>query len=348
MKTLIYARLNQVIVTLFFNEEFYDHIQMQFHPESPERLKGIMSMLDRHDLLKEVITSKVDGSEHLRLVHDEAYIKLIQDSGECNLTMETIVHPETYGIASLSALCGVDAVNHAREISRPTFALTRPPGHHAGPDYGMGFCYFNNIAIAAEHLLRKGDRRIAIVDCDVHHGNGTEHIFKDRADVLYVSTHQTGIFPGTGNADFVGSGEGEGYTVNMPFPSGCGDSTFHVAYEDVLFPIVRGFRPDAILVSLGADAHYREPLASLSLSSDGYLSTADGLLKLAEACNRRITFFLEGGYDVPALSEVVAGILGAMNDVEIPLEFTDIIDNSCLGKSVIERAARNASEYWAL
>jgi acetoin utilization deacetylase AcuC-like enzyme len=335
-------------VAIFFNERFCDHVQTQFHPESPERLRGIIRKLRQHDLWDEVVTSDVVDHENLRLIHEESYIRLIQDCDEGGLTMETAIHPETYEIAALSAQCGVDAAVHSRKMGTATFALTRPPGHHAGPNYGMGFCYFNNISIAAEHLLREGDRRVAIVDLDVHHGNGTEHVFGGRADVLYLSTHQSGIFPGTGSVDFLGKGEGEGFTVNMPFASGCGDSTYDIAYSSVVIPVLKQFKPDAILVSFGADGHYRDPLASLSLSSDAHLRSARQLLKASEECGNRLTFFLEGGYDVPALSEVVAAIVGAMRGIDIPLEFTDIIDNSCLGRGMIERCARNLSEYWDL
>jgi acetoin utilization deacetylase AcuC-like enzyme len=335
-------------VTIFFNERFCDHVQTQFHPESPERLRGIVRKLRQHNLWNEVVTSDVVDHENLRLIHEESYIRLIEDCDEGGLTMETAIHPETYEIAALSAQCGVDAAVYSRERETATFALTRPPGHHAGPNYGMGFCYFNNISIAAEHLLKEGDKRVAIVDMDVHHGNGTEHVFGSRADVLYLSTHQSGIFPGTGSVDFLGKGDGEGFTVNMPFASGCGDSTYDVAYSSVVIPVLKQFKPDAILVSFGADGHYRDPLASLSLSSDAHLRSARQLLKVSEECGNRLTFFLEGGYDVPALSEVVAAIVGTMRGIDTPLEFTDIIDNSCLGRGMIERCARNASEYWDL
>ena len=335
-------------MTLFFNEEFYDHIQTPFHPESPERLKGIVKKLRLHGLWKNVVSSAARSHDNLKLVHSEDYIDLVRSADGFGLTMETMVHPETYEIAALAAECGIDAVIHSKENCVPTFALTRPPGHHAGPDYGMGFCYFNNIAIAAERLLREGDKRVAIVDSDVHHGNGTEHVFGDRADVLYVSTHQTGIFPGTGDVDFHGTGDGRGFTVNLPFLSGCGDSTFQAAYADVIIPILSQFRPDAVLVSFGADAHYREPLASLSLSSNGYLTTAKELLKFSKESGGRVTFFLEGGYDVPALSEVVAGIVGAFDGIDIPLDFTEIMDDSCLGRSTIDQCARNSSDYWNL
>jgi acetoin utilization deacetylase AcuC-like enzyme len=335
-------------VAIFFNERFCDHVQTPFHPESPERLRGIVMKLRQLNLWNDVVASEVVNPAHLRLVHEEGYIKLIEDCDEGGLTMETAIHPDTYEIATLSAQCGIDAAVHSREKGIATFALTRPPGHHAGPDYGMGFCYFNNIAIATEHLLREGDSKIAIVDMDVHHGNGTEHVFRDRAEVLYLSTHQSGIFPGTGSVDFLGKGDGEGFTINLPFASGCGDSTYDLAYSKVIVPILKQFKPDAILVSFGGDGHYRDPLASLSLSSNAHLRTARELLKASEECGKRLTFFLEGGYDVPALSEVVAAIVGAIDGVDFPLEFTDIMDNSCLGRGMIERCARNASEYWDL
>ena len=345
---LIYAYQVQGNVTIFFNDEFYSHSQSPFHPESPERLRGIVQKLKGQGLWKDVRSSKRGSDSHLQLVHDDDYIDFIRTCGESNLTMDTYVHNETYDIAALSAECGIDAVRHAKEMGEPSFALTRPPGHHAGPNYGMGFCYFNNISIAAAYLLSQGDRRIAIVDSDVHHGNGTEQIFSARADVLYVSIHQSGIFPGTGNVDFLGKGDGEGFTLNMPLASGCGDSTYDCCYSDVLLPVVRQFSPDAILVSFGVDCHYRDPLASLSLSSTGHVRGAIELLRLSEICGKRITFFLEGGYDIPSLSEVVAGVIGAFDGVDVPLEFTDLVDNSCLGRRSIERCRRNASAHWNL
>jgi acetoin utilization deacetylase AcuC-like enzyme len=333
-------------VAIFYNEEFLGHVQEPFHPESPERLKGIIQMLQRHGLWKEVIASKTGKLENLLLIHDQNYIDFIKTCGECNLTLDTRVHHETYEIASLSAQCAVDAAVWSKEHVRPAFALTRPPGHHAGPAYGMGFCYFNNISIAARYLRKHGDKKIAIIDEDVHHGNGTQEIFKDDPSVLYVSTHQLEIFPGTGKVAYVGEGPGEGFTLNMPFQSGCGDSTFDVALAELIKPVVEQFEPDAILVSWGVDTHYRDTLASLTLSSQGHLRQAAELVALSEICDNRITFMLEGGYDIPALSEVVAGAIGATEGVDVPQEFTDVVDSSCLGRPTILRCKSIASQYW--
>ncbi len=335
-------------MAIFYDEEFLSHIQDPFHPESPERLKGIVQKLKEHCLWKDVHPSKIGVKDHLLLVHSEDYVDFIRTCGECALTLDTNVHPETYEIAALSAECAIDAANWSKENGRPSFALTRPPGHHAGRDYGMGFCYFNNISIAATNLLRNGDRRIAIVDTDVHHGNGTQEIFATDPRVLYISTHQLEIFPGTGRVDYVGEGEGEGFTFNMPFQSGCGDSTFDVAFAEVIDPVVKAFKPDAILVSWGVDTHYKDTLASLTLSSDGHVREAVDMLNLGKMCRNRITFMLEGGYNIPALSEVTAATIGKMEGVEVPLEFTDMIDMSCLGRPTIMRCRQLASKYWKL
>lgn len=346
---IIYGYLFLSHVAIFYDEEFLSHVQDPFHPESPERLRGIRQKLQQHGLWKDVRTSKTGFPDTLLLVHDEDYVDFIRTCGECNLTLDTMAHHETYGIAALAAEAAVDAVKWSKEEGKPSFALVRPPGHHAGRDYGMGFCYFNNIAIATRHLQKDGDRRIAILDVDVHHGNGTHEIFAMDPNVLYVSTHQNGIFPGTGPVEYVGKGEGEGFTVNLPFNSGCGDSTLDVAMVEIIRPITEMFKPDAMLISWGMDTHYRDPVASLAMSSQGCVRQAEELIKLSKRlCGGRITFMLEGGYDVPALSEVVAAVIGGTEEMTVPLEYTDVIDSSCLGRGTIMRCKQVISEYWRL
>lgn len=335
-------------MAIFFNEEFLSHVQGPFHPEAPERLRGIVMKLKEHGLWRDVVSSKTGRRGMLHMVHTDDYIDFIETCGECALTGDTYVHHETYGIAALSAQCAVDAAAYSKEHGTVAFALTRPPGHHAGPDFGMGFCYFNNIAIAARHLQSQGDKKIAIVDLDVHHGNGTQQVFAMDRSVLYISTHQAGIFPGTGQVEYMGKGEGTGYVINLPFGPGCGDSTFDVAFTEVIKPIVEQYKPDAMLMSWGMDTHYKDPLASLSLSSEGHLRQAAELIKLSKICGNRITFMLEGGYNIEALSEVVAGVIGATEGVDVPLAFTDIMDNSCLGRGTIVRCKQLASQYWDL
>ncbi len=196
-----------------------------------------------------------------------------------------------------------------------SFALIRPPGHHAPPGHAMGFCLFNNVALAARHAQQRGLSRIMIVDFDVHHGNGTQEAFYSDPSVLFISTHQWGIYPGTGRADEVGAGAGRGYTVNVPLTAGAGDTTFGRIAADILWPAADRFQPELLLVSAGYDAHWRDPLAGLQLSCAGYHALAGQLAAVAKRhCGGKIVFVLEGGYDLPALSHGVAntirGVLG--------------------------------------
>jgi acetoin utilization deacetylase AcuC-like enzyme len=183
------------------------------------------------------------------------------------------------------------------------FCALRPPGHHATPSRAMGFCLFNQVAIAAEHLIaRRGLERVALLDFDVHHGNGTQEAFYRRGDVLYVSTHQYPFYPGTGHYRETGEGPGTGATVNLPLPQGAGDGDIRRVVEEVAAPVVRRFRPQFVLVSAGYDAHYADPLAGLELSVDGYgwlMETAKGLAE--ELCDGRLVCVLEGGYHLTAL-----------------------------------------------
>lgn len=339
-------------MSLIYHERYLDHIQSWAHPESPERLKAILSKLETMDFSPKIITPKPVSNEHLESVHTTEYIELIKNFGEGYLDPDTYHREETFEIAALAAGGGVLAANLAYKENRPTFAIPRPPGHHAEAGSSGGFCYFNNIAIAAQALLSRKKspaKRIAILDIDVHHGNGTHDIFLDRKDVLYISTHQYGIYPGTGPAELTGVDDAEGFTVNIPFYSHAGDSSFELAYQQVIEPIVQQFKPSIILVSIGTDAHYRDPLANLALSSNGYLEQAKSILKLSnKICDSRTAFFLEGGYDVDVLAEIVTAILATFDDHDYELEFTDNMDKDCTGKKAVNKVIEVQKPFWDL
>ncbi len=211
-----------------------------------------------------------------------------------------------------------------------------------------GFCYLNSVAIAAAEQASNG-RRVAILDYDAHHGNGTSDIFAADPSMLYVSTHQYGIYPGTGPAEDVGTGAGRGFNVNVPFPAGCGDTSFLEAFEGIIEPILEQFRPEVILVSLGIDAHYRDPLTSLTLSSNAYIELMSCTSKTAgRLCGSRLVVALEGGYHLEALSEVVAGCVARLRGRSIEVRFTEVLDSRVRGKEAIAAAKHAQGPFWNL
>jgi len=333
---------------LVYDPRFLDHVVPADHVERPDRLRAIVERLKRERLDAGIEPAGPATREDLERVHQSSYVEYVQHLGEGFLDPETAVHPETFGIASLAVGAVVQATRAALRDGRPTLALVRPPGHHAGPDYGGGFCYLNNVAVAAAACAAQG-RRVALLDYDAHHGNGTRDIFATSPSVLYVSTHEYGIYPGTGPAEDVGEAEGRGFTVNVPFSAGCGDTSYVLADEAIIEPILEEFRPDVVLMSLGVDAHYRDPLTSLTLSSPGYVGL---VLRAAEAasrlCGDRIAIALEGGYDLDALAEVVAGVVARVEGRTIDLALTDVSDDAVHGRAAIEATKRAHGAYWNL
>jgi acetoin utilization deacetylase AcuC-like enzyme len=324
------------------------HVNAPGHVESPERIEAIVQKLDSLGLLKDWQVPEPASRAQLEGVHTGAYIDLVETFGEGYLDTDTAIHPETPAFAKLAAGGAIAAALAAAEMERPALALVRPPGHHAGPGYGGGFCYFNNVAVAA-NVLAERLPRVAVLDFDAHHGNGTRDIFAASRSVLYVSTHQYGIFPGTGPAEDIGEGKGLGYTVNVPFPARAGDSSFDLAFREIIEPVVRQFLPEAILVSLGADAHYKDPLTGLGLSSEGYLALVEGTLRLAKSvASGRVAFVLEGGYHLPALAEVVAGTYAAFRGESVHLQFREVVDPSERGREAVRRTKRALAGRWDL
>jgi len=257
--------------------------------------------------------------DELVRVHSPDYLDAIAlSSGRAvMLDPDTFTSPESVEIAGLAAGATVQAAEHAIANREPAFALVRPPGHHAERDRAMGFCLYNNVAVAAASAIAHGLERVAIVDIDVHHGNGTQWMFYDDPKVLYVSTHQYPFYPGTGAANEVGIGEGAGFTVNVPLEMGATDADYALVYRAAILPVIEAFAPDLMLVSAGFDAHERDPLASMRVTTHGYASIVRQLVNASR--NGSIAFVTEGGYDLGALGDCLdAAIAEASgNAVEI-------------------------------
>jgi acetoin utilization deacetylase AcuC-like enzyme len=262
----------------------------------------------------EIVAPEPAGVEALSRVHSVAYLERLEQfcrAGGGKLDLDTFARPDSWDAALLSAGAGLQAVEMLRQRGDGVaFVATRPPGHHAFADHSMGFCLLNNVAVSAARLAADGER-VLIVDWDVHHGNGTQAVFWDDPDVLYVSTHQSPFYPGTGAAEEVGGGAARGMTVNVPVPAGSTGDVLRRALDEVAAPVVDDFAPTWVLVSAGFDAHRADPLAELALSSGDFAELARTVAGFAPRPGR-LVLFLEGGYDLAALRSSVAATLGAL------------------------------------
>lgn len=327
---------------IIYHEIFLKHIILQNHIEAPKRLEAILDKIKNFGV-KINVPERYATINEIAKIHDLDYINLIK-MGDVYLDSETFVHKNTFEIASYAVYSAIKAVEQAYNTKKPVFALIRPPGHHANKYQGSGFCYFNNAAIA---VVQKNFSKLAVVDIDLHHGNGTSDIFYSTPNVLYISTHQYGIYPGTGWLTEIGTGAGEGYTVNIPLPTHTGDTSYKYAFEKIIIPILQEYKPEMIVVSFGADAHYMDPLSSLTLSTLGYIEIVEILYECAKTiCNSRLAFVLEGGYNVDALSECVAGII--CKPAYKSFQYTKIADKHCHAKETIEYVAKIQKQYWKL
>jgi acetoin utilization deacetylase AcuC-like enzyme len=300
------------------------------HPESYHRLEAIMSHLEQTGIKPQLAPVKPREAtiEELSLVHHGQHITHVQEvalRGGGWLDLDTPMSADSYEAALYAAGGTVQATEAAvnGEVNS-AFALVRPPGHHATCQQAMGFCLFNNIAIAAKYALtRCGLERLAIIDFDVHHGNGTQEAFYDNPQVLYVSTHQYPHYPGTGAIEETGSGKGRGTTVNIPLPRGSGDTEYQQAFEQIVAPATRRFQPQLIMVSAGYDLHWSDELASMELSITGLVLMMKIIKELAEElCDGRVVLSLEGGYDLKALAASAGAtfeVLLGKQDIEDPL-----------------------------
>ncbi|MEE8348943.1 MAG: histone deacetylase [Acidobacteriota bacterium] len=292
---------------------FTRHLTPPGHPERPERVAALLEAFERWNRLDELVRVPTSTAQEgwIQAVHSSAHlarIKATSGKESSQLDGDTATSADSYQVALLAAGSGVTLVDAlVRERIDSGFALIRPPGHHAESNRPMGFCLFNNVAVAAEQAIQKGlAEKVAIVDFDVHHGNGTQEIFYSRSDVLYLSTHQFPFYPGTGHFSETGAGPGQGFTANFPLPAGSGDSFYCTIFQDFLLPIIQQFSPQLILVSAGYDAHRDDPLAGMNLSTDGFGELVNLLNKVArEVCGGRILYLLEGGYNLSALCDAV-------------------------------------------
>ena len=283
------------------------------HPERVDRLRAILRGLELSGISQEsrLISPDLATVDQIARIHSISHIASVERqvrNGGGYLDADTVVSPGSYQ-ASLRAAGGAIAAMRSvvQGTSRHAFALGRPPGHHARPNTAMGFCLFNNVAIAArEAQAALGIERVAIIDIDVHHGNGTQESFEDDPTVLFISTHQFPFYPGGGSMHEIGVGAGRGQTINVPLPRGSGDEVYQAAVERVVVPALYRFRPELILVSVGYDAHWSDPLAEMRLSIAGYATIIALLAEAAnDLCESRLALVLEGGYDLDALASGV-------------------------------------------
>jgi len=306
------------------DRRYRDHHVPSGHPEHPERLAAVGEALARRaDRLEHLPIRAAEPEEILR-VHGRGHLDRIAAAvrqAPAKLDADTYVSAESFDVALLAAGGAIDLARRvACGDAHCGLAAVRPPGHHAEADRAMGFCLFNNVAIAARALQAEdGIQRILVLDIDVHHGNGIQHFFDEDPTVLYLSTHQFPFYPGTGNFGEVGSGRGADCTVNVPLPPGCGDDDYVGALQRVLVPAAHAFRPEIILVSSGFDAHRDDPLGGMHVSGAGFRAMADIVRALAESlCGGRVAFVLEGGYAPSGLREGSEAVLDAMLDPAPP------------------------------
>jgi acetoin utilization deacetylase AcuC-like enzyme len=299
---------------LISSSRFEEHNTPPGHPERPERARVFANVAARwQEKGLQVVEPRVATREELARVHDVAYVDGIAATAgrAVMLDSDTFTSPESYEVALLAAGAAVQAMQHALDRREPAFALVRPPGHHAERTHAMGFCLFNNIAVAAAAAIARGLSRVAIVDIDVHHGNGTQWMFYDDPRVLYVSTHQFPFYPGTGAADETGTGPGRGYTMNLPLAAGATDAVYDMAYKAVVKRLDE-FAPELLLVSAGYDAHAEDPLASMHVSTEGYANIVRHLEGVADR-HCPIALVTEGGYALDALDACLDATIALFN-----------------------------------
>ena len=335
-------------VLLLFSEHFTGHATPSGHPERPARAAVMADVARRWaDAGGAVAAPAPAPTEALLRVHDQLHLDTIRGTAgqRVRLDADTFTAPDSEEVARLAAGAAVAAVDHALTGARG-IAFVRPPGHHAERDRAMGFCLYNNVAVAAAHALSRGLDKVAIVDYDVHHGNGTQWMFYDDPRILYVSLHQYPFYPGTGAAADVGRDRGEGFTVNVPLEAGAGDADYGLAFDQAVAPILEAFAPDMLLVSAGYDAHDRDPLGGMQVSTGGF-ARMDRVLRDAadRCCAERLALVTEGGYDLEALEACLAGTLDVLAESPAPPAASDS-GSTRRAEAALEQVRRAQAPFW--
>jgi acetoin utilization deacetylase AcuC-like enzyme len=342
-----------VSLILVHTEHFAEHQTPPGHPERPERAEVLDAIAARW-LAKgaEVVAPRAATREQLLRVHDADYLRRISETAgrATQLDPDTYTSPESHDIALLAAGACVDAVERVMGGShRAGYALVRPPGHHAERSRAMGFCLFNNVAVAAAHARAIGAAKVAIVDFDVHHGNGTQHIFEHDPHVLYISTHQYPYYPGTGAVDEIGREAGRGFTVNVPLEVGAVDEDYQLVFQNIVIPVLRQFEPNLLIISAGFDAHERDPLGGMRVTTPAFAAMTGELRAVADECCRgRVVAAVEGGYDLQALGGSLDASIGALDGGAEAARWPSSGIASTRGQAIVADARRILTPYWSM
>ncbi len=335
-------------VGVFYNQFLEKHLEGTFHIESPIRTKKVFEMVKNifSDRVSIVVSDRKATKDELCLVHNSTYVdnilRYININSEVFLDPDTVLTEMSVDCALISSGLVLEAIDRImnREFEN-TFVISRPPGHHATINKAMGFCIFNNVAISAKYLLEKyGLSRVAIVDFDVHHGNGTQDIFYSTDKVLYISTHRYPFYPGTGYFNQIGTSDGIGFTVNIPLEGFADNNDYAFIYSEIVYKVLKKFSPEILLVSAGFDSYYKDPLGGMNVTEEGFRHIANVILKSCDRC----VFVLEGGYDPEGLSRCIHEVI---EEQIFPTEHNVLkYVSSNLTERIMENFKKYIDDYW--
>jgi acetoin utilization deacetylase AcuC-like enzyme len=340
-------------LTVFTSDRFADHLNPPGHPERLERAEVMQVVASEfRQQGGDVHEPRAATEEELARVHAREYISLISETAgrATALDADTFTSPDSYEVALLAAGAAIGCVDHVLdERDRRAMAMVRPPGHHAERNRAMGFCLFNSIAVAAAHARAQGLSRVAIVDYDVHHGNGTQGSFYDDPSVLFVSSHQYPYYPGTGAANETGAGAGAGFTINLPVEAGGTDADYELIYDAVAWPVLRQFKPELILISAGFDALEDDPLGGMRLSVEEFARLTSSIVSIAdECCDGRVVAIIEGGYDLAGLASCLRAVIPVLDAERGPREPAPQVPDAVRGRTTLDAVLPQVRKFWQL